>query len=76
MKDMKSVSLFTLLYRCSVPSLHVLMFCSPCSFPPAARHLADYVLIWGGGGGDDLGKCLWCSFVPLQLFDSRGLTNL
>ena len=21
-----------------------------------ARHLADYVLIWGGGGGDDLAK--------------------
>lgn len=21
-----------------------------------ARHLADYVLVWGGGGGDDLAK--------------------
>merc|ERR1712157_673202 len=21
-----------------------------------ARHLADYVLVWAGGGGDDLGK--------------------
>ena len=24
-----------------------------------ARHLADYVLIWGGGGGDDLGVLLF-----------------
>lgn len=30
-----------------------------------ARHLADYVLIWGGGGGDDLGMS---SFVRLFSF--------
>ena len=31
-----------------------------------ARHLADYVLIWGGGGGDDLGM-LFCR-MPAPVF--------
>ena len=36
--------------------MKTLDYCLVCSCLKIARHLADYVLVWAGGGGDDLAK--------------------
>lgn len=45
--------------------LCLLILCLISRMILAARHLADYVLIWGGGGGDDLGECFFVLFREL-----------
>jgi dolichyl-diphosphooligosaccharide--protein glycosyltransferase len=32
------------------------------------RHLADYVLVWSGGGGDDLGKSPWMARIGNSVY--------
>uniref|UniRef100_A0A7S4UTL0 STT3/PglB/AglB core domain-containing protein n=1 Tax=Paramoeba aestuarina TaxID=180227 RepID=A0A7S4UTL0_9EUKA len=44
--------------------------CSPVDESHAIiRHLADYVLLWTGGGADDLAKSPWIARISNKVFD-------
>ena len=37
------------------------------------RHLADYVLVWAGGHGDDMGKSPHLVLTPVELNSIHGM---